>query len=261
MSTRVRAKKRLGQHFLHDPAVLRRLVETIAPAAADRMVEIGPGLGALTRLLLARLERLDVVEIDRELAAGLASRVEHPERLVVHAADALDFDFGSLATMPRSLRVVGNLPYNVSTPLLFHLLEFGDAIKDVHVMLQREVVERMTARPGGKDYGRLTVMLAAAAECTACFDVGPGAFTPPPKVWSTVVRITPRAPSFAIGDRARFAALVAHLFSMRRKTLGRALKGRIAPERIAALDIDPRARPETLAPADFAKLAALDAEA
>jgi 16S rRNA (adenine1518-N6/adenine1519-N6)-dimethyltransferase len=260
VSTRVRAKKRLGQHFLHDPAVLRRLVDTIAPAAADRMVEIGPGLGALTRLLLARLERLDVVEIDCDLAAGLASRVEHPERLVVHAADALDFDFGSLAITPRSLRVVGNLPYNVSTPLLFHLLEFADAIKDLHVMLQREVVERMTARPGGKDYGRLTVMLATTVECKACFDVGPGAFTPPPKVWSTVVRITPHAPSFAIGDRARFAALVAHLFSMRRKTLKRALKGRIAPERIAALDIDPSARPETLAPADFAKLAALDAE-
>jgi 16S rRNA (adenine1518-N6/adenine1519-N6)-dimethyltransferase len=257
---RVRAKKRLGQHFLHDPAVLRRLIGAIAPAAGDRMVEIGPGPGALTRLLLERLDRLDVVEIDRELAATLPMRVEHPERLVVHAADALEFDFGGLAAGPRSLRVVGNLPYNVSTPLLFHLLEFGGVIKDLHVMLQREVVERMTARPGGKEYGRLTVMLAAAAECEACFDVGPGAFTPPPKVWSTVVRITPRAPTFPIADRARFAVLVAHLFSMRRKTLGRALKGRIAPEQIASLDIDPTARPETLTPADFAKLAALDAE-
>ena len=259
MSTGVRAKKRLGQHFLHDPAVLRRLTGAIAPAAADRMVEIGPGTGALTRLLLERLERLDVVEIDRDLAASLPARVEHPERLVVHTADALDFDFGGLAERPRTLRVVGNLPYNVSTPLLFHLLDFRDAIKDMHVMLQREVVERMTARPGGKDYGRLTVMLAAAAECVACFDVGPGAFTPQPKVWSTVVRITPRAPSFAIADRARFAALVAHLFSMRRKTLGRALKGRVTAAQIASVGIDPIARPETLAPADFAKLAALDA--
>jgi 16S rRNA (adenine1518-N6/adenine1519-N6)-dimethyltransferase len=127
-------------------------------------------------------------------------------------------------------------------------------------MLQREVVERMTARPGGKDYGRLTVMLAAAARCDALFDVGPGAFSPPPRVWSTVVRITPRAPEFAIADRARFASLVAHLFSMRRKTLGRSLKGRVSAARIASLDIDPMARPETLAPADFAKLAALDAE-
>ena len=254
----MRAKKWLGQHFLHDPAVLRRLIGAIAPERTDRMVEIGPGPGALTRLLLERLERLDVVEIDRDLAADLPSRVEHPERLVVHAADALAFDFGSLAAGPHSLRVVGNLPYNVSTPLLFHLLDFRSTIKDLHVMLQREVVERMTARPGGKEYGRLTVMLAAAAQCEACFDVGPGAFAPPPKVWSTVVRITPREPTFAIADRARFAALVAHLFSMRRKTLGRALKGRITAEQITALDIDPTARPETLAPADFAKLAALD---
>lgn len=260
MRARVRAKKRLGQHFLHDPAVLRRLVGAVAPAPADRMVEIGPGRGALTRLLLEPLDQLDVVEIDRELAASLPGNVGNPEKLVVHTADALDFDFGSLAAGPSSLRVVGNLPYNVSTPLLFHLLEFRDAIRDLHVMLQREVVERMTARPGGKDYGRLTVMLAVAARCDALFDVGPGAFQPPPKVWSTVVRITPRAPDFPIADRARFAALVAHLFSMRRKTLGRALKGRVSAERIASLDIDPIARPETLAPADFAKLAALDAE-
>jgi 16S rRNA (adenine1518-N6/adenine1519-N6)-dimethyltransferase len=260
VTARVRVKKRLGQHFLHDPGVLRRLVGAIAPAPADRMVEIGPGRGALTGLLLQRLERLDVVEIDRELAASLPDSVGNPEGLVVHTADALDFDFGSLAAGPKSLRVVGNLPYNVSTPLLFHLLQFRDAIRDLHVMLQREVVERMTARPGGKDYGRLTVMLAAAARCDALFDVGPGAFHPPPKVWSTVVRITPRDPDFAIADRAKFAALVAHLFSMRRKTLGRALKGRIDAGRIAALNIDPMARPETLPPSDFAKLAALDSQ-
>jgi 16S rRNA (adenine1518-N6/adenine1519-N6)-dimethyltransferase len=260
VSAHVRAKKRLGQHFLHDPAVLRRLVAAIAPAPADRMVEIGPGRGALTRLLLERLDRLDVVEIDRELAASLPASVGHPEKLVVHTGDALDFDFASLAAEPGSLRVAGNLPYNVSTPLLFHLLEFRDAIRDLHVMLQREVVERMTARPGGKDYGRLTVMLAAAARCEALFDVGPGAFQPPPKVWSTVVRITPRQPDFAIADRAKFAALVAHLFSMRRKTLGRALKGRITAEQIVALDIDPMARPETLSPSDFARLAALDSQ-
>jgi len=260
VSARVRAKKRLGQHFLHDPAVLRRLVDAIAPTPADRMVEIGPGPGALTRLLVERVDRLDVVEIDRELAASLPENVAHPDRLVVHTADALDFDFRALAAGPSSLRVVGNLPYNVSTPLLFHLLGFSDSIRDLHVMLQREVVERMTARPGGKDYGRLTVMLAAAARCDALFDVGPGAFSPPPKVWSTVVRIIPRTPDFAIADRARFAALVAHLFSMRRKTLGRALKGRVSAERIASVNIDPMARPETLAPADFARLAALDSQ-
>jgi 16S rRNA (adenine1518-N6/adenine1519-N6)-dimethyltransferase len=256
----VRAKKRLGQHFLHDPAVLRRLVGAIAPEPADRMVEIGPGPGALTRLLVERLNRLDTVEIDRELAASLPGSVAHPERLVVHTGDALDFDFETLAAGPSSLRVVGNLPYNVSTPLLFHLLGFGDSIRDLHVMLQREVVERMTARPGGKNYGRLTVMLAAAARCEALFDVGPGAFQPPPKVWSTVVRITPRQPDFPIADRAQFGALVAHLFSMRRKTLGRSLKGRLTAAQIAAVDIDPMARPETLAPSDFAKLATLDSQ-
>jgi 16S rRNA (adenine1518-N6/adenine1519-N6)-dimethyltransferase len=257
LSTGVLAKKRLGQHFLHDPAVIRRIVGAIAPAPGDCVVEIGPGPGALTRPLLERLDRLHAVEIDRNLAAELPGRVEHPERLVMHEADALRFDFASLADGPRSLRVVGNLPYNISTPLLFHLLTFDGAIKDMHVMLQREVVDRMTAKPGGKEYGRLTVMLAVAAKCEACFDVGPGAFTPPPKVWSTVVRITPRAPDFELGDRARFARLVAHLFSMRRKTLGRALKGQLTAEQISSAGIDPIARPETLMPSDFAKLAAL----
>ena len=255
----MRAKKRFGQHFLHDPAVIRRLVDAIRPLPADTMVEIGGGPGALTIPLVERLERLHVVEIDRELAAALPARTAHPERLVVHEADALEFDFGSLASGPRSLRVVGNLPYNISTPLLFHLLGFGVAIKDLHVMLQREVVERMTAAPGGKDYGRLTVMLALWARCEALFDVGPGAFSPPPRVWSTVVRLTPHAaPPFPVHDAARFASLVAHLFSMRRKTLGRALKGRLAPEAIIGAGIDPKARPETLAPADFARLAALE---
>jgi 16S rRNA (adenine1518-N6/adenine1519-N6)-dimethyltransferase len=255
----VRAKKRLGQHFLHDPAVVRRLVDAIRPQPRDTMVEIGGGPGALTIPLSEKLERLHVVEIDRDLAAALPARVTHPERLVVHEADALEFDFGKLAAGPRSLRIVGNLPYNISTPLLFHLAAFAPVIKDLHVMLQREVVERMTATPGGKDYGRLTVMLALFARSTVCFDVGPGAFTPPPKVWSTVVRLVPHeAPPFEVRDRARFAALVAHLFSMRRKTLGRALKGRLTPDKIASVGIDPKARPETLAPADFARLAALE---
>jgi 16S rRNA (adenine1518-N6/adenine1519-N6)-dimethyltransferase len=255
---RVRPNKRLGQHFLHDPAVIRRLVDTIKPQPADAMVEIGGGPGALTTPLCEKLERLHVVEVDGALAAALPGRVAQPERLVVHEADALAFDFSALAKGPRSLRVVGNLPYNISTPLLFHLLTFAAVIKDMHVMLQREVVERMTAAPGGKEYGRLTVMLALHARAAVCFHVGPGAFTPPPKVWSTVVRIVPHAaPPFAVADRARFAALVALLFSMRRKTLGRALKGRLTPEQIAAAGIDPKARPETLAPADFARLAAL----
>jgi 16S rRNA (adenine1518-N6/adenine1519-N6)-dimethyltransferase len=253
----VRAKKRLGQHFLHDPAVVRRLVDAIRPQPGDTMVEIGGGPGALTIPLNEKLERLHVVEIDRELAAELPARVTRPERLVVHEADALTFDFGALAVGPRSLRVVGNLPYNISTPLLFHLLRFRSAIKDLHVMLQREVVERIVARPGGKDYGRLTVMLALWARSEVCFDIGPGAFTPPPRVWSTVVRITPHvSPPFSVADHERFAEIVALLFSMRRKTLARTLKGRLTPAEIEALRIDPKARPETLAPADFARLAA-----
>jgi 16S rRNA (adenine1518-N6/adenine1519-N6)-dimethyltransferase len=254
----VRRKKRLGQHFLHDPAVIRRIVAAVAPAAGDAMVEIGGGPGALTAPLVERLERLHVVEVDRELAAALPSRVSRPERLVVHEADALAFDFGTLAAGPGSLRVVGNLPYNISTPLLFHLLSFRDVLADMHVMLQREVVDRITAAPGGKEYGRLTVMLAAAAKSEALFHIGPGAFTPPPKVWSTVVRIVPHAaPPFPIADHARFARLVAQLFSMRRKTLGRALKGHLTPADIASVGIDPMARPETLWPADFARLSAL----
>ena len=255
----MRAKKRLGQHFLHDPGVIRRIVDAIRPLRGDTMVEIGGGPGALTAPLVDKLDRLHVVEVDRDLADALPGRVANPERLVVHTGDALKFDFGALATGPRSLRVVGNLPYNISTPLLFHLLSFGTAIKDLHVMLQREVVERMTASPGGKEYGRLTVMLALWAKSEVCFHIGPGAFSPPPKVWSTVVRMTPHeSPPFAVRDKQRFAALVAHVFSMRRKTLGRALKGRITPEQIAAAGIDPRARPETLAPAELAKLAALE---
>jgi 16S rRNA (adenine1518-N6/adenine1519-N6)-dimethyltransferase len=258
LSGGVRAKKRLGQHFLHDRSVIRKLVDAIRPQPGDVMVEIGGGPGALTAPLVERLERLHVVELDRELAAALPARVAHPERLVVHEADALRFDFGALASGPRTLRVVGNLPYNISTPLLFHLLSFGGAIRDLHVMLQREVVDRMTAAPGGKDYGRLTVMLALWAKCDGLFDVGPGAFSPPPKVWSTVVRLTPHdQPPFPVRDHATFAKLVAHLFSMRRKTLGRSLRGQLTPDQIAAAGIDPVARPETLAPSDFALLSSL----
>jgi len=255
----VHPKKRLGQHFLHDPGVIRRLVDAIRPQPSDTMVEIGGGPGALTIPLSEKLTRLHVVEVDRELAAALPGRVAHPERLVVHEGDALEFDFGALAAGPRSLRVVGNLPYNISTPLLFHLSTFSPAIKDLHVMLQREVVDRITASPGGKEYGRLTVMLSLWARAETCFDIGPGAFTPPPKVWSTVLRLVPHeTPPFPVADRARFASLVALLFSMRRKTLGRTLKGRLTPDAIASVGIDPKARPETLAPADFARLAALE---
>jgi 16S rRNA (adenine1518-N6/adenine1519-N6)-dimethyltransferase len=255
---KVRARKRLGQHFLHDPAVIRKIVAAIDPAADDTIVEIGGGTGALTIPLVERLHRLHVVEVDPYLAAELPARVADPGRLVVHRADALAFDFAALASAPGTLRVVGNLPYNISTPLLFRLLECRAAIKDMHLMLQREVVDRMTAQPGGKEYGRLTVMLALWASARRCFDIGPGAFTPAPKVWSSLVRVMPKpAADFAVTDAAAFGTLVARLFSMRRKTLGRALKGRLTAAQIEAAGIDPRARPETLAPRDFARLVEL----
>jgi len=255
---RVAARKRLGQHFLHDPAVIRKIVAAIDPDPADVIVEIGGGLGALTLPLVERVKTLHVVEIDPRLAAELERAAAGRTSLVVHRADALRFDLTALAPENQRLRVVGNLPYNVSTPLLFRLLEQRRAIRDLHVMLQKEVVTRMTARPGGRDYGRLTVMLCAWTDIEPCFDIGPGAFAPPPKVRSTFVRITPRdVPRFAVRDEPRFARLVAHLFSMRRKTIGRALKDRLPADAIAAAGIDPRARPETLRPEEFARLADL----
>ena len=252
------ARKRLGQHFLHDPAVIERLVATIAPEPTDCMIEIGGGKGALTFPLLQKLQRLHVVELDERMADHLEKSAPEPEKLVLHRDDALQFNFSSLSTEPASLRVVGNLPYNISTPLLFHLLTHRAAIKDIHVMLQKEVATRITAPPGGKDYGRLTVMLTLWAKTEHCFDIGPGAFSPPPKVHSTVVRMTPQvAPRLDIKNIERFTELVALTFSMRRKTLARSLKGQLTRDQISAAGIDPGARPETLDAIDFAKLADL----
>lgn len=253
------ARKRLGQHFLHDPAVIEKILATIDARRQDRIVEIGGGRGALTRPLLERVDSLDVVEIDGRLAAELRRLPEAALRLRVHVADALRYDFGALSAARRSLRLVGNLPYNISTPLVFHILSFRDIFVDWHLMLQKEVVARMIAPPGTKTYGRLTVMLSAWTDIVRCFDIGPGAFNPAPKVWSSYIRVVPRAtPKFPIRDEARFAELVARLFSMRRKTIGRALKNRLTPYQIDSLGIDPRIRPEQLAPEDFARLAELN---
>ena len=252
------ARKRLGQHFLHDPAVISRLVATISPQATDCMVEIGGGKGALTFPLLDGLQALHVIELDDRMADHLEQICPAPEKMILHRDNALKFDFSALAPAPAKLRVVGNLPYNISTPLLFHLLTHRAAIKDIHVMLQKEVADRMTASPGGKDYGRLTVMLALWAKTEQCFDIGPGAFSPPPQVRSTVVRLTTQTePRLDVADLDRFAKLVALTFSMRRKTLARSLKGELSREQIAAVGIDPGARPETLHPPEFAKLANL----
>jgi 16S rRNA (adenine1518-N6/adenine1519-N6)-dimethyltransferase len=255
----VAARKRFGQHFLHDPAVIRKIITAIGPGRDDNIVEIGGGLGALTAPLLRQIAALHVIEVDTRLADELDKLGADSTHLTVHRGDALKFDFAALATPARPLRIVGNLPYNISTPLLFHLLEYRTAILDMHVMLQKEVVTRMTAQPGGKEYGRLTVMLSAWTDIEAFFDIGPGAFSPAPKVWSTFVRIVPRSePRFMIRDAGRFARLVTHLFSMRRKTIRRSLKGRLSTDAIAAAGIDPGARPENLEPAQFARLADLE---
>ncbi|MEY2853721.1 MAG: hypothetical protein RL030_853 [Pseudomonadota bacterium] len=251
----IRARKRFGQHFLHDKQVLQRIVDAVAPQPGDTLLEIGPGTGALTAALLARVPSLDAVEIDRDLAQSLRER--WPERVRLHEGDALDFDYAALGTQRGAkLRVIGNLPYNVSTPLLFRLLKAVDHITDLHVMLQKEVVDRMAAAAGSDDYGRLTVMLAPRLSIERLFDVGPGAFSPPPRVWSAVARLTvlpePRFPLHPL-----FGPLVAAAFSQRRKTLRNSLRAMVTPEDFQAAGVDPGARPETLEPRQFAALAAL----
>jgi 16S rRNA (adenine1518-N6/adenine1519-N6)-dimethyltransferase len=250
-------RKRFGQHFLHDPGVIRRIIDAVAPVAGERIVEVGPGRGALTWGLLERAKRLDVIEIDRDLAQTLKADPRAKTGLHVHVENVLDTDFIALRGDGAPLRVVGNLPYNISTPLLFHLLTQRAAISDMYFMLQKEVVDRMAAQPGNKDYGRLTVMLAAAAEVQGLFDVGPGAFQPRPKVWSAIVRLRPTlSPRFDIGREGALRTVVTAAFSQRRKTLRNSLKGLLTVPDIESCGIDPQLRPETLAPEQFGRLAA-----
>ena len=246
------ARKRFGQNFLADPHYVARIVDAIDPRPGDNLVEIGPGLGALTGPLIARCGRLAAIEIDRDLAARLAERFP-PEALSLHVADALAFDF---STLGERLRVIGNLPYNISSPLLFHLARFERSIADLTVMLQREVVARMTAEPATPDYGRLTVMLQARFAVRRRFVVPPGAFSPAPKVDSAVARLVPlREARPVIADEALFARAVAAAFAQRRKTLRNALSAVCDERALRAAAIDPAARGETLAVADFVRLA------
>lgn len=250
-----RARKRFGQNFLHDRQVIERIVAAIQPQANDTLIEIGPGLAALTRPLLEKLPHLQVVELDRDLAARLRAEFP-PDRLTVYESDALKFDFGRFGS---DLRVVGNLPYNISSPLLFHLADFAEHIRDMHFMLQKEVVWRMAAEPDSADYGRLSVMLQAQFRVEKLFIVPPGAFTPAPKVDSAIVRLTPLpTDQVAWRDPERFASVVAQAFSMRRKTLRNNLKGLISAAAMEAIGIDPGCRAETLSVADFARLAAIE---
>jgi 16S rRNA (adenine1518-N6/adenine1519-N6)-dimethyltransferase len=253
----MQVRKRFGQHFLHDRGVIRRIIDGVAPVPGQRIVEIGPGRGALTWDLLQRALSLDVIEIDRDLALTLQTDPRAAGGLRVHVQNALETDFIALRGSSAPLRIVGNLPYNISTPLMFRLLSQRSAIADMHFMLQKEVVDRMTAQPSTKAYGRLTVMLAAVTEVERLFDVGPGAFQPKPKVWSAIVRLRPTPqPRFDLGDEGVLRKLVTAAFSHRRKTLRNGLKTFLTPEEIESCGIDPQLRPETLAPAQFGLLAA-----
>jgi len=250
-----RARKRFGQNFLHDANVISRIVAAIAPQASDHLVEIGPGQGALTRPLLATGCRLTAIEIDRDLAARLRADQELGGARIVNA-DALDVDLETIADDERPLRLLGNLPYNVSTPLLFHALDQAEQVRDMHFMLQKEVVDRMAAGPGSKTYGRLSVMLQYACRVEPLFVVRPGSLHPVPRVQSAVVRLLPRATIDPVAqDREALARVVTAAFGQRRKTLTNALRGLIDAERLAALDIDPRTRAERLAVADFVHIA------
>jgi 16S rRNA (adenine1518-N6/adenine1519-N6)-dimethyltransferase len=253
--SRFPARKRFGQHFLHDPGTIERILRAISPSPGEHLVEIGPGRGALTGGLLDAAGALDAIEIDRGLASELRERLAKHDTFRLHEADALTFDFGALAReRGGKLRVVGNLPYNISTPLLFHLLTHRESVADLHVMLQKEVVDRMVAAPGTGEYGRLTVMLAPWTRIERLFEIGPGAFQPPPRVRSAVARVRMRGqPAFLVDER--FHAVVSTAFSQRRKTLRNALRSLVSEDAMRAAGIDPAARPETLAPAQFALLA------
>jgi 16S rRNA (adenine1518-N6/adenine1519-N6)-dimethyltransferase len=246
-----RPRKRFSQNFLTDRHYVARIVDAIAPAPGQLVVEIGPGRGALTRPLLARIEKLTAIEIDRNLARALQDEYP-PERLELIVADALTIDLGAIG---NSLRIVGNLPYHVSSPLLFHCAQYESAIADMHFMLQAEVVDRMAARHDTPEYGRLSVTLQSLFEVDKLFRVPAGAFNPVPLVDSAVVRLRPRADKPALVDRNAFEAVVAAAFGQRRKTLRNALLRLIDAERIAALGIDPGARGETLAVGQFAAIA------
>lgn len=238
-----RPRKRFGQHFLHDPRVLARIVEAVDPGPGDRIVEIGPGEGALTQLLLERVPGLEAIEIDRDLAARLKERFAG---LRLHCADALEFDFSRL---PDGARLVGNLPYNISTPLLFRLARHSERLRDLHFMLQLEVVERMVAAPCTSQYGRLSVALQTRFQMTKLFRVAPGAFRPAPKVHSAVVRLVPHRAGEPF-DEAFLDDLLRRAFSARRKTLRNALAG----VDLGSLGIDPGLRPEDLSPEDYLRI-------
>lgn len=250
-----RAKKRFGQHFLRDPSVIERMLSVLNLKTTDPVLEIGPGPGALTFPLLKLLPRLDVVEIDRDLIAWWENQPQAQGKLHIHAQDALHVDIGAISEDGALLRIVGNLPYNISTPLIFHLLRQREHIRDMLFMLQKEVVDRITAEPDSGHYGRLSVMVQYYCQTFYVMHVGPAAFDPPPKVDSAVVYLQPWATQpFIAKDPSQFADVVAQAFSQRRKTLRNTLKGVITAEQMESIGIDPQRRAETLSVEEFVKL-------
>ena len=250
------AKKHLGQHFLHERGIISKIVQAVDPQPGDRLVEIGPGQGAITFPLLDRHGELTVIEFDRDLIFPLTEAARAHGTLEVIHRDVLSVDFTALTGGEGQIRLVGNLPYNLSSPILFHALEHAAAIRDMHFMLQKEVVDRMAAGPGSKVYGRLGVMLQAYCHVTPLFNVPPGAFRPPPKVDSAVVRLVPRAPeTIGITDPQTYSAVVRDAFGQRRKTLRNALSKLCDAAAIEAAGIRPESRAEQIEVADFVRLA------
>ncbi|PLW81056.1 16S rRNA (adenine(1518)-N(6)/adenine(1519)-N(6))-dimethyltransferase [Kineobactrum sediminis] len=249
-------RKRFGQNFLQDDGVIARIADAVHPLPGEHLVEIGPGQGALTKALISPDLRLDVIELDRDLVSGLLAAFSIFPHFKLHSADALDFDFAALAADGVPLRVVGNLPYNISTPLIFRLLEFAPHIQDMHFMLQREVVNRLAAQPGTKHWGRLGIMAQYHCEVEHLFDVPPEAFFPPPRVQSAIVRLTPHAGSpWPACDTRALRQVVQSAFAQRRKTLRNNLKGILDDAALESLGLDPGARAETLSLEDFIALA------
>lgn len=248
------ARKRFGQNFLHDQSVISQIIASVHAQANEHWVEIGPGQGALTVPLLKQGLKLEVVELDRDLVALLEQKLGHYPQLTIHSADALRFDFASLAAQGEKLRVIGNLPYNISTPLMFHLLTNSACFQDMHFMLQREVVERICAEPGSKDYGRLSVMMQYYCQPSCLFLVAPESFHPVPKVTSAIIRLIPHQQPPVNASPIKLNRIVTEAFAQRRKTLRNSLKKLITEQQIEAVNIDPNCRAETLSLADFAAL-------
>jgi len=251
-------RKRFGQNFLHDHNIIYNILSSLQARPEEHWVEIGPGMGALTDPLLNMGLHLDVVELDRDLVALLKDKFKQQDKLQIFSTDALKFDFSSLAKNNEKLRIIGNLPYNISTPLMFHLLDNASCIEDMHFMLQKEVVDRICAAPGSKKYGRLSVMMQYYCATELLFDVPPESFDPAPKVMSAIVRLVPHDhPPVAVNNLKMLNRVVVQAFSQRRKTLRNSLKKLIEENAIIALNIDPTLRAEALSLADFANLSNL----